>query len=327
MIQKEIIKIIADRILGNVKKMDSTGLYNSIAGLSLSLFVASEYLQDDEIYNAANDLLSESLLIRNNDISFENGLSGVGYALLYLVENNYVEADFDEVFGKQYETVIQILENIEKNPLGLLSAMQTVYFLTKAGYVKQEDNRIQVAIQKIIEGLAWFLTVQFHDFDDIYYIYKKQNILYVFNSYLKLVDYSGYPHFSRSLLDTYELLYQKGRIISSLEMGYYLNKISIKNNIDKYDGMIHENIKNGIKNIHLDTLSLRERIDLAKVLSDLNYKEYQEHRLLPEIAYVQKEKGLQDLSVTTPETFSPLGYGAGLGRLLIYCVDNHAELL
>ena len=327
MIQKETIKKLADRMLEHVKKESSTGLYNGKTGFSISLFLASEYLQDEDIYNIAHGLLSESLIIRNGDLSFENGLSGVGYALLYLIENDYVEADFDELFSEQYEVIIRSFENIEKNPLVIVKAMQIVYFLAKASNVKKEDRRIQEVMKRFFEGLEMFLSLQFLDFSDIKYINNKQIILYIFNTYLKLVDFSEYPYFSRSLLETYASLYQKGRVMSSLEMGYYLKQIAIKNKINLFDGMIHENINNGIKNIHLDTLTLRERIALAKILSDIHYKELQEHQLLPEIEYLHKRNKLHDLLLTTAETFSSIGYGAGLGRLLIYCVENQAELL
>jgi len=327
MTQKDTIKLFADRILKNIKEVDSTGLYNGKAGLSLALFSAAEYLQDEHINGVAYQLLMESIIIRNSNVSFENGLSGVGYTLLYLIENNFVDADFDGIFGIQYETIIRSFEGIEKAPTGLVNTMQIVYFLAKAAHFKKDDSRIPEIIKKIFEGLELFLTVQFHDFSDIRYINRKLNILSFFNTYLKLVEYTGYSNFSSSLLEIYASLYQKGRIVSSLETGYLLNKISIKNNMDIYGEMIRENIWNGFNNIHLDMLSLRERIDLAKIISDLNYNELQEQQLLPEITLTKTDRFFQDLSVTTPETFSPFGYGAGLGRLLIYCVDSQAELL
>ena len=327
MIQDVIIKRIADLIIQNLGKEKTAGLYNGKAGLALTLLMTAKYLNDEHIGEIAYHLLKESLVIQTNDISFENGLSGIGYVLLYLIEKEYMEADIEDIFGTQYEEIIRSFDNIDNYPDKLIKYLSTVYFLTKFGHIKKEDKRIQEVIKKIFVRIERFLTVQFEHLSDINYLNNKLTILHIFNDYLKLIDYSCTYHVSASLLGIYTSLYQKGRIMSSLEMGYYLRKISIRNQIVKYDDLIHENILNGIKNIPLDMLSLRERIDLAKIISDLNYKDIQEHRLIHEIDHLYKDRRLQDLFVTTPEMFSPMGYGAGLARLLIYCVDNQAELL
>ena len=327
MIRKESVKKLAGRILKNVNKVDATGLYNGKAGLSLSLFLAAEYLQDEHIDQVANTMFLESLIIRNSDISFENGLSGVGYLLLYLLEKEIVDADFDDIFGTQYESIIRSLESIEKLPSGLVNLLPTVFFFTRAGKLKKEDKRIQSIIKKFFEGVELFLSVQFRDFDDIRYINKKQHVLNVFKAFLKLVDYSAYSQFSRSLLENYASIYRKGRIVSSLEAGYYLRKIALKNEISKYDEVIHDNIINGLNNIYPDMLSLRERIDLATILPDIPNGNFQEQKLLPEIDKLDKDKVIFDLLKTMDEKFFPYGYGAGLGRLLIYCVSKQTELL
>lgn len=327
MIKKEAVKKIADQIIKNVNKVDSTGLYNGKAGLSLSLFLAAEYLQDEHIDEAANKLFLESLLIRNSDISFENGLSGVGYSLLYLLEKEIVDADFDEVFGTQYETIIRSLERIEKLPMGLVNSFQTVYFFTKIGGLKKEDERIQSIIKKFFEGVELYLTVQFLDFEDIRYINSKLLVLNIFKVCLKLVDYAGYNKISRSLLDIYASMYRKGWIISSLETGFYLRKLAIKNNSSDFDDVIRENIINGANNIYTETLSLRERIDLATILSDIQNEKFQENMLLPEIEQLDNDKVVVDLLLTINEKYFPYGYGAGLSRLLIYAVSKQTELL
>ena len=139
---------IADLILQNVDKAESTGLYNGRAGLSLSLFAAAEYLRDERIEDAAYKLLQESLILKNNSASFENGLPGVGYALLFLIENKYLEADFDEIFGNQYESIMNLYKNIEKDPFRLINSFKVIYFFSKVGNIKKEDARIPVIIKK-----------------------------------------------------------------------------------------------------------------------------------------------------------------------------------
>ena len=327
MIHKETVRKITDYLLQNSEKTSSTGLYNGKAGLSLSLFIASEFLQDETIEDTAYKLFQESLIIRSSDIGFENGLAGIGYTLLYLVENKYLETDFDEIFGIQYETIIKSFENIEKDPMRLVNSLQAIYFLSKVRSLKKEDNRIEEIIKKFFEGLELFLTVQFQDFTDIRYINRKADVLNIHKTYLKLIDYSGYNRFSHALLEDYVALYRKGKIVSSLGTGFYLNRIAKKHNLKGYEDVIHENINHGINNIHVCTLSLKEKIDLAKIIDAIGGKDIKGQDLLPDIEDLQKEKALQNLFKTMDERAFPFGYGAGLGRLLIYCINKNTELL
>lgn len=321
-----IQKVVA-YLLRNVESVISTGLYNGKAGLSLALFTAADYLQDEQLENRAYRLLQESLIVKNSDLSFENGLAGIGYSLLYLIENKYLEADFDEIFGIQYETFIKVFETIEKDPLMLVNSLRVIYFLSKVSHIKNDVTKINEIIKKISEGLELFLVVQFQDFYDIHYINSKTDVLNIYQTYLKLIDYSGYTHFSQVLLEDYAALYRKGRIISSLETGFYLRKIAEKYNIKGYDDIINENINNGIINIHAYTFSLKERIDLAKIIGDIGYNDVKKQDILPNIENLQKEKEIRNLVRTIDEKSFPFGYEAGLGRLLIYSVNNHIELL
>jgi len=326
MTQKNNIQKMVELILPNIEKVSSTGLYNGKAGLSLSLFIAAKYLQDEQLEDTAYKLLQESLVIKNYDVSFENGLAGIGYALCYLIENKYLEADFDEIFGIQYETLIKNHENIEKEPSRLINSLQFIYFLSSVSRIKK-DNRTGEIIKKIFEGLELFLTVQLHDFADINYINRKIDVLNIYKTYLKLVVYSGYSHFSHSLLKDFSALYRKGRIISSLETGFYLSRIAVKYNINDYEDIINENINSGIKNIYPNTLSLKEKIDSVKIANGINCKNVKESDLLPEIENIHKDKVIHDLLKTIDEKSFPFGYGAGLSRLLVYCVDKQIELL
>ena len=164
-----------------------------------------------------------------------------------------------------------------------------------------------------------FLTIQLHDFEDIHYIRKKTDALNTYQTYLKLVDYSDYKSFSRVLLEDYAALYRKGKIASSLETGHYLKLIAEKNSMNGYEDVINDNIKYGIKNYFPLSLSFKDRIDTAKLINNyesddslcLNYTDWK----------------MQDLLNSIEDKSNPLGYGAGLGRFLLYSIDKKIELL
>jgi hypothetical protein len=303
-----------DRILSNVCLINTAGLYDGKAGISLALFEASGYLKDEGVENEAFKLFQEALILKTQDLSFEYGLSGIGYVLCYLIENKFMEADFDEIFGDQYEKIVKNLGDIEKKPERLLNVMQVIYFLSM---VKKVDKRATTIIRKIFEGLELFLTVQFFDFMDIHYINDKMAVLRIYEIYLQLVNHADYKYFSRSLLNDYADLYRKGRLVSSIATGHNLWILLRKNKITEYDDVVANNLMYGIRNIKMDMFSLREKIDVMKLLSDTEKN-----------GIVQPtDMKMDDLLKSVNANFAPLGYKEGLARLLLFCVNRQTELL
>ncbi|GHT66025.1 hypothetical protein AGMMS50239_26830 [Bacteroidia bacterium] len=172
-----------------------------------------------------------------------------------------------------------------------------------------------------------FLTIQFHDFADIRYVNDKSAVLNIYESYLKLIDYSGYIYFSNALLADYSDLYRKGRVASSLIVGLYLNRLVKKYKIKKYKDIVEDNIRNGIKNIYTDALSLKERIDLIKLIYDNEKSEIIDYEHVPDLEITKKEATMQNLLKLIDKNFSPIGYEAGLGRLLLFHANKHTEIL
>ena len=90
---------LTDFVLLNACSVSSTGFYSGKAGMSLCLFEVARTLSDEYLEDNAFELLQESLLSKNNDIGFENGLSGIGYVLQYLIDNEYVKKAWSEYFN------------------------------------------------------------------------------------------------------------------------------------------------------------------------------------------------------------------------------------
>lgn len=76
---------------------------------------------------------------------------------------------------------------------------------------------------------------------DLQYINNKSHIIYTFEEYLKLVDYTNYSDFSTTLIDLYYQQYYNNKIVNSYTVGHFLkniidinqdNKIIIEKNID-----------------------------------------------------------------------------------------------
>ena len=99
MISDTTIRKLVDYISLNACSVNSSGLYNGKSGISLALFETAKCLQDTEIEDKAFSLFQESLIRKTNDYGFENGMSGIGYVLIYLITNKLIDADFEDLFG------------------------------------------------------------------------------------------------------------------------------------------------------------------------------------------------------------------------------------
>jgi len=263
-----VIRKLTDIILLNASTVSSSGLYNGKAGMALALFEAAKYLHDEKVEDRASLLLQESLIIEKNDYSFENGLSGIGYVLLYLIENGFLDADFNEIFDKQFDRIIKSFADIENNPSQLFSSFNVVYFLEKVKKKDQNDS-INKIIQKIFEGIELYLSLQFFDFTNLRYYNSKSLVLRVFDQYLKLVDFVSYSNFSRILVDLYAGLYRNNKITSNYSRGYLLENV-LKDNLDEYEDIIRNNKHYGLLNLYNDYLLLYEQIDVSSYLLKKN---------------------------------------------------------
>lgn len=310
MIHESIIRKLVDYILLNACSVNSSGLYNGKAGMALALFEAARYLQDEYIEEQAFDLLQESLLSKSEDISFENGLSGIGYVLLYLMKNDFIEADFDDLFKEQYEKIIESIEIMEQKKIQLTNIMQVVYFLSSLKQLKPQDQRIDEFSKKIIEAVEVYLIIRFRDFRDIHSVNNRMEVTTLFEAYLKLVISTSYKDFLQSVLNDYAKLYRSGRIISSYAVGHYLEILDAE---CKFKDVVHDNKQSDLKLHYQPLLSLKELVELA---------EFNDNSLIINMLseYDDCESNLFN---AMPANAFYAGYEQGISKLLFYILKNN----
>lgn len=311
MINETKIRKLIDYTLLNACSINSSGLYNGKAGIALALFEVARYLQDEYIEEQAFDLLQEALVSKTEDISFENGLSGIGYVLLYLIENEFIDADFDELFGEQFEKILVDFEKLKENPNALLNSIRMSYFLTSAQSFRIADNRIDKTIKSIFEANELYLAIQFFDFKNIDYINNKTAVLERFETYLQMVRECRYADYSHVVLNDYAELYRSGRIMSSYKVACYLEKIDTER---KYKDVIESN-KLYFDYNNTKTITLRSRIDLA-YLSGRN-----------DVFLADSESDLEERILQyIPNGALVAGYEQGVSRILIYLTSKKSNL-
>lgn len=105
--REQTFRKLLDYVRMNGVALSRSGFYAGRAGIALCLFEAARFLHDDRLEEAAIVFLKQALISQTKDISFENGLSGIGYVLDYLIRHGFLEADYDELFGRQTEKVFE----------------------------------------------------------------------------------------------------------------------------------------------------------------------------------------------------------------------------
>ena len=318
--EEMIIRKLADYILLNAYSVDSTGLYNGKAGLSLCLFEASRYLNDTYLESQAFDLLQESLLSKNEDVKFENGLAGVGYVLLYLINNKFIDADFDELFNDNTKKIFAELETLKEvnSQVQIQHHFKLVYFLCLLN-IENPDKDICGFIELFSKEIAQILIVQFSSIGNRDNLYYKIDVLHFFEIYLQMAHTCELFKHSQPLLECYSELYQKDEFVSSFNIGYYLSHIAQKQNDDNLRIIGENNKKKAVLNIHPSLLSLSQRIDLLNLLlQDKDQYVEQIKKMERDLIDIDKLEKTMLLSINKFSFFA--GYEHGLARVVLYFI-------
>lgn len=154
LISEEIVRKISDYLLINGVSVASSGLMGGKAGICLSLFELSRMLNDSILEDHAYNLLQEALVSKNENTDFANGLAGIGYALMYLIENKFVDADFDELFGENHKKIVDALDK-----KGSISSPLDLFYLIEANkYYGNFKEIITCEVNRYIRNITGNLT-------------------------------------------------------------------------------------------------------------------------------------------------------------------------
>ncbi|MDR2010644.1 MAG: hypothetical protein LBQ22_09200 [Bacteroidales bacterium] len=98
---RKILQKIANTLVLYSYHIDNIGFVNGKMGIVFFLYHYARYT-DNEYYNSyADDLFDEILAsVGSVPVNFENGLIGIGWATDYLIKNEFVEGNSNEVLQK-----------------------------------------------------------------------------------------------------------------------------------------------------------------------------------------------------------------------------------
>jgi len=308
---------LVDFLLLNAYSTKFKGLYQGKAGIVLCLFEMAKYMDNEKIEDFAFELLLESLTLtsKSKNIGFENGLSGIGFVLLYLIENRLIEANFEEIFAEQLSIIQSQLK--EKDTFSE-DDLLFVYFLELLAHSYLRKKNIDM-VSKIMDDVGNSLENNLKIFESIESVGEKFEILKRLDKYFKVATICSNYHVKKSLISTYIELYKKAKVTC-----FWLTKYNLLQSIIcEEDYFIFESMKdNTIKNIYSNVLTLAQRIDLLYLLNQADNRQYEKqiHLLERDLFDWDNPQYEKQIIQSIPPNCSIAGYGSGIARLLLYWI-------
>ncbi|MCD4665285.1 MAG: lanthionine synthetase C family protein [Bacteroidales bacterium] len=144
------INSISETLEENHKSTDRIDLMGGKMGIALFFLYYAKYKDDQKYYNIGLELITEIFGNINNDYvhnTFAGGLSGVGWAFSHLVQNDFIDAEIDEVLGELDEFIYSsMIYNIHNGNYDFLHGAlgNWMFFMNRTSEKKYEDYLIKL---------------------------------------------------------------------------------------------------------------------------------------------------------------------------------------
>ncbi|MBU2650658.1 MAG: hypothetical protein KKA81_06975 [Bacteroidetes bacterium] len=148
----DYVRMAADFFIRHPELPGHPGLMTGNAGVCLFLFHAANYLQDAKLYDHAADRLNRVTTAVCNNISFTDGLPGIGWTLAFLAKRGFVRINSTGLQSLYDDPVMEImLKNMHESVYELLYGYLGcgVYFLERT-----DTDTGKEALHRIIRHLA-----------------------------------------------------------------------------------------------------------------------------------------------------------------------------
>ncbi len=142
---------IANVLLLNASFLDNPGLLNGKMGIAIFFYHYSRYKKNKIYEDYAGELVDEIYeeINTSTPVNFENGLTGIGWGIEYLVKNGFVQADTDEALEEVDNIVYR---NSLYRPFLLESGKDLfgygLYFLARLRERGSDNNNLKTLFKK-----------------------------------------------------------------------------------------------------------------------------------------------------------------------------------
>lgn len=141
--REELLKEIAHHVILNVNQTSGIGLLNGKMGIALFMFHYGRYTGNDVYTQLAEKILDDVIenINANTPLAFHEGLMGIGWAVEYLHQRNFVDGDTNDILeavdGKMVGLFSQTMEDLNLNN-GLGGIVQ--YVLARLYTIEKEQK-------------------------------------------------------------------------------------------------------------------------------------------------------------------------------------------
>lgn len=145
---KDNLRKIANTLVLYSYHIENKGFINGKMGIAFFLYHCARYTKDMEYNDFADDIIDDILAtIDRISYDFENGLTGIGWAVNYLMRNGFLDGDPNDALQYVDDKVFQYahIGNIQNGLSG-----QGLYLLSRIRDFKIEQKHID-ATQRILE--------------------------------------------------------------------------------------------------------------------------------------------------------------------------------
>jgi Lanthionine synthetase C-like protein. len=148
-------------------------------GLCVYLFYLSRYEEKDEYLQVANRLLDEIIadMPNHKEINLEHGLAGIGIGLSYLVKENFVDGDINDVLEEVDSYIFRSLAFVNKEEA--IFSKSTLIHLIYYFYIRQSELQSPVNKYLFRELIIKLIEMFQHNLQQIFF--KEQSTFSIEN--------------------------------------------------------------------------------------------------------------------------------------------------
>ena len=165
---------IANVLLLNASFIDNPGLFNGKMGIAIFFYHYSRFTKNKIYEDYAGELVDEIYeeINTSTPVNFENGLTGIGWGIEYLVKNKFVQADTDEALADIDNTVYKHRLN---NPI----------------LINSGDDLFGYGFYHVARILGYKI-----DNDDLNTLIKKYHLIFLSDECERILEHKSYTRFN-----------------------------------------------------------------------------------------------------------------------------------
>lgn len=143
-IEKRIL-FYNDQLLNEGAKDINIGLFHGKMGLCIYFYLQYRFFQDKRYEKMANNLLLDvyQKIEKRKDNSLENGILGIGFGILFLLENNFCEGNPNSILKEVDDSIFKSLcnsGNTQDSSIIHEDICKSIYLCTRLKNIKLSKN-------------------------------------------------------------------------------------------------------------------------------------------------------------------------------------------